>query len=486
MNNISRYIVLFIIMVMVGFSSCEDYLTVPPENELIKERYWKKTEDVNGVLAAMYDAFRDGALESFIWGELRADIAEFGDNNFGAYNNIAASDISSTNSVINWSNYYKAINLANTLMYYDKQVYELDETFTKEMLDAVDAEALFIRSLSFFYLVRIWKDVPLTIEASISDTSNLYIPKSSEKEVIHQIINDLLKAKDMAYTTEFDGAGKPGYFKGRANKFAIMALLADVYLWDEQYENCLSYCDSVIGSGLFSLEPTETWFRLYYPGNSRNESIFEIQFDDNLDDQQNPMYDNMLPAQLSLQRLNYSNVMSPEDLRNCNPSAPNNPRPIWKYLGKDVSSPITRFGTERDANFIYYRFADILLMKADALTELNRLGEAGNYLKITAERAGIITGNITTQDAMRIAVLDERAREFVLEGKRWFDLLRVAKREDFKYKQIIISMILSGADVKQQAILKTKVFDTLSYYLPIPEHELQFNQNLVQNPYYDR
>ena len=90
-------------------------------------------------------------------------------------------------------------------MYYDKQVFEKDKTFTKEYLDAVDAEALFIRSLSYFYLVRLWKDVPLVLEPSISDTTNLYLPKSPEKVVINQIIEDLLKAKDMAYTTQFMG-----------------------------------------------------------------------------------------------------------------------------------------------------------------------------------------------------------------------------------------------------------------------------------------
>jgi hypothetical protein len=87
---------------------------------------------------------------------------------------------------------------------------------------------------------------------------------------------------------------------------------------------------------------------------------------------------------------------------------------------------------------------------------------------------------------LRDALLDEKGREFLFEGKRWFDLLRAAKRNKFQNKQIIIDMILSGADIKQQAILKTKVYDTLSYYLPIAERELIYNQNLVQNPYYDR
>jgi len=85
---------------------------------------------------------------------------------FGDYNKIAGSDISASNGSISWGNYYNAINLANTVMYYDKQVFLKDKTFTQKIKNGVDAEALFIRSLSYFYLVRLWKDVPLVLEPS--------------------------------------------------------------------------------------------------------------------------------------------------------------------------------------------------------------------------------------------------------------------------------------------------------------------------------
>ena len=119
--------------------------------------------------------------------------------------------------------------------------------------------------------------------------------KSAEKVVIRQIIKDLLAAKDLAYTTQYkNDTANPWYFNGRANKYSIMALLADVYLWDEQYQNCINFCDSVTQSGLYSLELTENWFRNYNPGNSPVESIFEIQYHPNLPDQQNPFYDDLL------------------------------------------------------------------------------------------------------------------------------------------------------------------------------------------------
>lgn len=480
--NIKSTVLAAILIVFIAATSCQDYLTVAPENDLIKEKFWTKTADVNSALAASYNALREASLQSLIFGEVRADLVNFSGGSFADYAKIGQSNISPTNSVVNWKAYYSAINLANTVMFYDKEVYEKDKTFTKEMMDAVDAEALFIRSLSYFYLVRLWKDVPLVLDASISDTTNLYIGKSPEKVVIKQIIEDLLKAKDMAYDDEFKGTA---YFYGRANKYSIMALLADVYLWDEQYQKCYEYCDALINTGIYALESSETMFNIYYPGNSPLESIIEIQYNDALDNQENPIYYELVPISggggAELDTKSIALIMDKEDFRNYQGKGA-----VWKYRGKDAFGLVPRAQTERDAHWILYRYADIMLMKAEAAIELDKFDDANNLIRETMLRSGMPYEENFDKVVLRQALLDEKGREFLFEGKRWFDLLRAAKRNKFQNKQIIIDMILSGADIKQQAILKTKVYDTLSYYLPIAEHELIYNQNLVQNPYYDR
>ena len=480
--NIKSSVLAVILIVFIAATSCQDYLTVAPENDLIKEKFWTKTADVNSALAASYNALRKASLQSLVFGEVRADLVNFTGGSFADYAKIGQSNISPTNSVVNWKAYYSAINLANTVMFYDKEVFQKDKTFTQEMMDAVDAEALFIRSLSYFYLIRLWKDVPLVLEASISDTTNLYLPKSPEKVVVKQIIDDLLKAKDMAYTDEFKGSA---YFYGRANKYAIMALLADVYLWDEQYQKCYEYCDALINSGNYALESSETMFNVYYPGNSPVESIIEIQYNDALDNQENPIYYELVPISGGgggePDAKNVAMLMDKEDFRNFQGKGS-----VWKYRGKDAFGLVPRAQTERDAHWNIYRYADILLMKAEAAIELDKFDEANNLIRETMLRAGMPYEENFDKVVLRKALLDEKGREFLFEGKRWFDLLRAAKRNKFQNKQIIIDMILSGADIKQQAILKTKVYDTLSYYLPIAEHELIYNQNLVQNPYYDR
>lgn len=480
-----------IVLLSLLLSACDDWLTVAPEDQLLKENFWKKTEDVYSAMGAMYNAFRDAGMQSLLLGEVRADLVEITGAGFENYANIAESNITATNGAVSWDNYYRAINLANTLMYYDKEVFKIDRTFTKEMMDAVDAEALFIRSLSYFYLVRIWKDVPLVVHPSLSDTSNIFLRKSTESDVLSHIINDLLKAKDMAYTTQLMiEDADPSFRSGRANKYAIMALLADVYLWDEQYQKASDYCDSIINSGLYNLETYDTWFENFYPGNSKVESIFEIQFDDNLDGQENPIFYDLLPiygtGNIRVDAQKVSLLLNDNDLRACNLANPKSPDPLWKYYGTSLFNKIKRSDNQRDYNFIYYRYADILLIKAEALNELGDFPNANYYLSLTKERAGLSHIDIGTNAGLRSAILEERAKEFLVEGKRWFDVLRVAKRNNFENKQLIISMILSGADIKQIPILRAKVYDPMSYYLPIPDKDIRTNPNLIQNSYYDR
>jgi hypothetical protein len=472
-----------ILVVIFSFTSCSDWLTVAPETELIKDKFWKRTEDVNSALGAAYNALRSASLESLIWGELRADLVVIAGPNFSDYAQIAGSDISPSNKAITWKKYYEAINLANTLMYFDDEVAALDETFTPEMQAAIESEALYIRSMAYFYLVRVWKDVPLVIQASISDTSELYVAKSTEYEILDQVIQDLLLARKTAYKLQFQGTG---YFYGRANYYSMTALLADVYLWNEQYQKSIDACDEIINSGLFSLEPAETWFNLYYPGNSMFEGICEIQYDDNLESQENSIYNDLLPLdgrgpQGNVDQQNVNLIMDKEDLRRYNGRGA-----VWKYVGKDQLGLLLRSFSERDANWIFHRYAEILLIKAEACIEVDRFKEANDLISETMLRAGAPFVEQTDKDLLRELLLDERGREFLFEGRRWFDMLRAAKRNNFENKQLIIDMILSGADIKQQAILRTRVYDTLSYYLPVPERELIFNQNLVQNPFYDR
>jgi len=468
-----------IFFIVLGTASCTDWLSVEPEGKLLKDNYWKTTEDVNGALAAMYNSLQGSTVTNFIWGELRADLADMDEtySGYSDYNRIAESDITVSNGKISWSQYYKTINLANTLRFYNKEVYGSDVTFTKELMDQVDSEAMFVSALNHFYLVRLWQQVPIMDAATVSDTSDYVIPKSSEREVIDFITSELLEAKDMA--------SDDITLKGRANKYSIMTLLADVYLWDEQYQLASDYCDSVMAAG-YSLEPSVTWWNLYYPGNSVSESIFEIQYDEILYEEANPMYNGLLLPMLP-DVDEYGELLTSDDSRTCNPFSPTVPYPAYKYLLADVSTVTERTTDQQDANFIYYRYADVLLIKAEALNELGGHEiEVNELLRETKERAGVVHSDISGLENLRTEILNERGREFSFEGKRWFDILRNAKRDHFSNRDLIADIILEGVNVQKKEILSAYVYDTLSYYLPIPERDIESNPELVQNPFYDK
>ena len=118
----------------------------------------------------------------------------------------------------------------------------------------------------------------------------IYPAVTPEQEIFLQIIDDL----NIAVVNLPTSYAKTEYNKGRATKSAAYALLADVYLYFEKYQACIDACNEIIGSGLYGLIDGEDWFMNFFPGNS-NESIFEIQFDKDLN-QTNLLYRMMAPS----------------------------------------------------------------------------------------------------------------------------------------------------------------------------------------------
>lgn len=483
--------ILALVITLAIFTQCSKWLDLEPENDLIEDDFWKKSEDVEAVLSSAYTSWRNNALNNLIMGEIRGDLVQFNGSAFTDYNRIAQSDISTTNPTTNWSGYYRSINLANIILYYAPLVLERDPTFTIAHKESIEAEALFLRSLSYFYLVRLWKEVPLVLNPMISDTVNVFLPKSSETVVLDQIASDLKYAETIAYRDEF--MDNPAYYKGRANLYSIQTLLADIYLWQEKYEQAIEYCNKIINSGKFSLEDQNNWFNLFYPGNSMQESIFEIQYSTAFQ-QYNPIYNNVVrlgagnPVISMVSTDILSSLYERTDIRLLNNDDVPFPQAIPgnKYASKGLIFT-RRLPTENDANLISYRYPEVLLIKAEALIELGGNNqEVNDILSMISDRASGLFEGIGDTEALRLAVLNERARELAGEGKRWFDILRYAKRNNYQRKNFIINMILANAGVQQRPILEARLTDVMSYYLPIHEDELMYNPQLVQNPFYDR
>jgi hypothetical protein len=490
-NRFNIHIIITVVVISL-LGSCTDWMELEPEDELIRQEFWQKEGDVEAVTAAMYDAFRETSLKSLMMGEVRGDMMRFTGSQFNDYAKIAESDIQYDNPEVSWKTYYFTINLANTLIQFMPEVLENDKLFTVTEMERIHAEALFLRSLTYFYLVRLYKDVPLLLSASSSDTVDFYVEESDEAVVLDQIISDLEYAETIANSMENIDENTSKFmsdltlFKGRANKYSIQTLMADVYLWKEDYQKCIEYCNKVIDSKLFSLETETDWFNIYAPGNSK-ESIFEVQYSE-ANKETNPIYNELLPIGSRSRAEFYDWVWEELFLISDIRIGHEDYGPESKYILLDIEGDgLERDFSQKDANFIYYRYADILLMKAEALAELNRFSESQELINEVEIRAGnpsiFLDQKITDY---RDAILTVRAREFAFEGKRWFDLLRFAKRNWWENKNLVINILLNKASDEKRPILRGRILDPNGFYLPIPEADILYNDKLNQNPYYDR
>ena len=470
--------------------SCNDWLELIPPSGLIRDEFWKVKEDVEAVLMSSYETFAgmDGSL--FLHGELRADMLQRDFNQSSAEQDIMENNIYPDNYFCDWSTFYTIINYCNEVIANAPEVQELDDTFTDFQLQSFMAEAYFLRSLSYFYLVRIYKDVPLVLEPSETDDADFYLPKSPEEEVLNQIVSDLIANRDFAPSGGFSTIAEN---KGRASKAAFDALLANIELWRFNYQEVLNHVQKIEQADEYELMPGARWFELYYPGNSL-ESIFEFQFNGNLN-QRNSMYDltrresyQYDPSQKAIQMFGFeyaNEIVRGQDATITKYG--DDDFVIWKYVGQAADGQTERSGSNQySANWIVYRYADVLLMKAEALSQLQRFDEALFIINEIRDRAGLAPVALAnTAVAFEDAILQERVLELAYEGKRWFDLLRLGRRNNFARKNKLIEVIVSNVPSTQKRILAAKLTNPLGWYLPIYENEIERNRNLEQNPYYD-
>ncbi len=488
MRRRTTYVLMFIIM--LSHFSCNDYLELIPPEGLIREEFWKSQSDVESVLMAAYQRFAglDGLL--FVYGEVRAEMVMGDVDQHNTERLLAESNIYSDNARSNWYSFYKVINNCNEVIKNAEFVQEIDPTFSDFERLGLVSEAYFLRSLMYFYLVRLYKEVPLVLVPTESDDADFYIEKSSEETVLDQIVSDLESNRQYAPSGGFITISEN---KGRASKAAFDALLADIALWRFDYESVIRHIEKIEESKQYVLMPSFKWFELFYPGNSL-ESILEFQFDNSLG-QNNRTYGltdrnakKYKPSQSAYELL--SSEFTSEIIRGEDASIAKygeGEYVIWKYVGLAPDGRSSRSGADqRSCNWIVYRYADVLLMWAEALSQLERYNEAREKIGLVRTRAAVPPLVITDSPAaFEDAILTERAIELCFEGKRWFDLLRMGRRNNYARKSKLIEIIIANVPSTQKRILAMKLSDPNGWYLPIYEEELERNQYLIQNSFYD-
>ena len=466
-----------IAVIMGGLTSCENFLTEVPESEITPQSFYKDNTQLESGLIAAYSRMSDAySSNHMIWGEFRSDnlSAEFGTNE--DRQSIHNSQIEETLGSLTWATIYEAIDFTNRVINEGQNIVGFDEELV--------GQALALRAKAYFDIARVWGDVPVFTE-SVEGAGDVSREKTSVNDIMQNVvIPDMLKA------AEFIKTDAKEFTFTRASVFALQG---EVYLWLGENQLAKNAFDNLIALGAHSLVTTpDAWQDLFLNHSTARgqeisekrqigpELIFSFAYllgvgetsgvalnyafgGDNgsstiTEDAENkwkerfPIIDTLWTQKYPNTQPVFTRTIRTQDgLRD-------SIVPIygdWRLfasrqdgnfevgLGGKASGQARvhkwqktrnlRRGDD-DTNLVIYRYADIILMLAEAELKLgnnNRSLELINEIR-TARQLPLATLDQFNNDAATPLdfLLDERRFELLGEGKRWWDLLRNNKAEE--------------------------------------------------------
>ncbi|MFL0682629.1 MAG: RagB/SusD family nutrient uptake outer membrane protein [Algoriphagus aquaeductus] len=494
-----KYSILLLVLLMT-FTSCDDFLTIVPETQLSSATFFKTENDfvqaVNGAYAPLR-AYYNGP--AWLLGELHSDNTFYMRNVlFGAVENaenladfsVPVSNGTTPNSNVlgAWRGLYLIIARANQVLAPIDAV-----NFNQDSKNNVKGQALFLRAFAYFHLVRYFGKVPLHL-TPVPGREGAALPLSEEAAVFDQIIKDLTDAIPLL-------PQKSAQLPGRVTQGAARTLLGDVFIYRKRWADAEQVLAPVVSSGQYSLMSSYT---MAFPKNTTNknnaESVFEIQFREGPDGLQGNFLYQHLPYPLTVAEVrSLFNTSNPQPLDGQGNNIPT-PDIIAAYepgdLRKDASimfitvsgrpgpnktTPIIKKFQDNHAqhnnhgvNWPVYRYAEVLLLLAEAQNEQGKTGEALGLLNQVRSRAGLAASTAAGQTQVREAIFKERRVELAFENKRWFDIIRTDRIQEIivPYGQRIVANPLDYYFPPiPGAVPRNNVFTNLDKFYPYPAAE---------------
>lgn len=465
--------------------SCEGFLDEEPVSFLSEEQFYKSVGDAEAAVNAAYQPFitpQYYGQQFFAQVNLKSEYA----NGRGSHAAAGRFELDQRNTERTggiWQQAYISINRANNVL---ERVPQIDGD--QATLNRIIAEARFLRALNYFNLVRLWSGVPILTE-EVGSLEGLAFPKATEAEVYNQIISDLQAAIPNLKSKSAQSAPSDLF---RATSGAAQTLLADVYLTNGQYNEAMSAAQQVINSGEYSLESS---LQSIYDANNQtsSEDVFSIKFS------RQQGFGTSIPAWIHNRNAGYSNAgfrallgvtssflasWDQDDLRwdlnlynGEDTQFLNNNEPI---LFKKYIDPQGLNATNHGVDYPVYRLVDAMYIYAEAdlradnvlsnesLEFINQIRRRGYGKDISIPDATVDFASGLSSDAYFDILFEERGKELLLEGKRWFDMIRFDKVEE-----LVTSVGYT--------------YDPKILLWPIPQEEIDNNEALSvsdQNPGY--
>ncbi|HAI84476.1 MAG TPA: hypothetical protein DCL43_12485 [Chitinophagaceae bacterium] len=507
---------IFILFMGISFIGCsKEFLEKDSLTQIADANFWQTEQDVQLGINGVYDALQDRALYS---GNLNATAGLpmydcLGDNLHNNYKwegpgNFMIGIIDPTHAMFRtlWSASYRGIGRANTAIANIEKMPV--SAIGQDKKNGYLGQALFLRALFYFNLAVYFEDVPLITK--VQALEDAYVPKNTYQEVSVQIIKDLNDAAALLPVSY------PSTQYGYATRGAALGLLARFHMYNKNYQGALDATSSLLSLG-YSLNPS--YAQLFTEqGELSREIVFSVRFNQDVSNNgetfsatflgapkidQNPM-----PNMVREYNCTDGRPITTSPLYNANnPKANRDPRLAASvFFRNDIfltdlnraftGNTPTTFGLRKYArtssvsgtgiqafnpggqDFIVIRYADILLMRAEALIELGQLTpEVYNLINQVRSRVSMPTvqsveGASLSQAALRDVLRKERRVELAFEGLRYFDLKRWGQVQN-AFNTARLDNVANYAVIYLPG--KAEVF-------PIPLDELNVNSKLVQHP----
>lgn len=499
--------IIFCIISSFILLSCESILDKEPKFSLSEATFWKTEKDINAAVNGIYNTLLFERTTDYGMFDTMSEIAA--SRTVSPWNGVSSGVFDSNNNIITarWQKHYEGIVRANDVLMNIENM-ELD----KELKNERKGEALFLRAYFYFYLIYLYGDVPLVLDVPTID--NAMIPRESKDKIIVKMHEDLDEAIKLLPQNPSE--------VGRAAKGAALTLKAKYYMQESRFEEAIPILEEIKKLGYSLFNNYRTLF--LEEGENNSEVIFDIQFtaqtgkgqgnefntlygvqsfafgwswllptkqlvelyetkEDGLPDpdprfdKKDPRMDMTIirPGATLIDKLDRVRVY-PQQVQNAVHSQTG--MHCRKYI-IEGSHSYTQFDSPQ--NWIIYRYADVLLMYAEALNEISggvpAVYEAINQVRqrATVEMPVIEAGK--SKEELREIIRRERGVELALEGWRYFDLKRwgLLKEVNSGFKVINIS--------NGNTIL-TRTFEDKHELWPIPLTEMDRNPELTQNPGY--
>lgn len=493
----SKYIprVLSLLVVAIVFSSCSDFLDEVPVSQQSDATYWRTEQDANSAVSGCYAQLRkalNNGLAYYSYGDLPTDIFSTERDLRSDFTNVADInwDIAVT-ATDTWQPMYKLRDFSlfySTIRQADLCIYKLPD-IPEDGYENYDlrfnqfmGEAYFIRAFAYFYMARVWGDVPIVNDAKYEEVDLVDYAREDQVKVLAKAIDDCQTALTYLswdYNDEEERAV-------RANAGAAWALLAHIYAWQGNYAACENAAAKVTDQNFYRYISRNS-FEDIYAGQS-DESIFEIA--QSTETEAQAAYGNSLQQfllrgeylttreteqetvwQLDTLTLRQTLFNDPNDLRRQNGFDDfSDPWPILlKYTKLNYTSETSPLSLN---NIVIFRLAGIALLKAEAQAAQGKYGMARATLNEVRDLANL-DPTTASDDELFEEIINERGRELYMEGHRFFDLVRLAREKGVYH---------FGSDDSNK--IRPNDFQDGKNYWPIQPSIIETNPFLTQTPYW--